>query len=203
MEILTAVRGAWEWLGAAHVEPWNAFLPRPGCPREVPHAFTMKLRRDLTAAELAMLPGVTGVRGVPRQAGADPFDVFCLVKTFMCDAALQQAPILLLPAARAGLPAAAPMSIVPRGPVNKTELLKLASLIEGPSYGLTRAAAYLRSLAHQDATMWEVPELTWLREVSRAPAAALIPGGDEHFPHLPQAPWHLKVRFHRLPWLGD
>ena len=98
--------------------------------------------------------GAAGVAGVAGAAGGphDPHDVFVLVKTFMSDSGLQQAPLLLLPAARARLVVGAPTAILERAPLTEAQrdsLLALAQTLEKPSYRLPRAAEYLRILASE------------------------------------------------------
>jgi len=196
---LQTVRNSRAWLCGAGVATYNAFQKRHHSAAEVPHSFSFKLRCNLTSNERTMAEraGVAGVAG----GAADPHDVFVLVKTFMSDSHLQQAPLLVLPAARARLVAQAPTDILERLPltaVQRHSLLALAQTLEKPSYRLPRAAAYLRYLASEQVSE-RPPDLTWLTRRSHAPAVPLLHTDNPQFHHLPEAPWQLKVRYKRLP----
>lgn len=140
--------------------------------------------------------------GVAVVAGGlvNPHDVFVLVKTFMSDSDLQQAPLLMLPAARACRVARAPDTILERAPLTAAQrhsFLELATTLEKPSYRLAHAAAYLRNLASERVS--ERPQdLTWLTSHSHAPVNPLPRTLNPVFHHLPEAPWQLKVRYRRV-----
>ena len=198
VRILPAVRNAWNWLQVIGVELHNAWVRRSGCAAETPHSFSFKLRRDLSADEASMLARQAGA---VDKAAPDAFDVFCLVKTFMADQRLQQAPVLVLPASCARRVSPAPSFIVPRADMSskrKRELVAFAQVLEKPCYGLHRAAKYLRGLASHPLTYGgdQLPELCWLSRVSQ-PWAPLSFTGNAHFRHLPDVPWELKARFKR------
>ena len=198
IRVLQAVRNAWSWLQVIGVELYNAWVRRSGCAAETPHSFSFKLRRDLSADEVSMLARQAGAAD---RAAPDAFDVFCLVKTFMADQRLQQAPVLVLPASHARRVSPAPSLIVPRADLSdkrKGELLAFARVLEKPCYGLHRAAGYLRGLAAHPLTYGgdQLPELRWLSRVSQ-PWAPLSFTGNAQFQHLPDVPWELKARFKR------
>lgn len=215
VDLLPAVRNAWDWLAPAGVELYNAFVRRKSSGASVPHAFTFKLRKDLNEKEMEMMqrashvpgPGVEGVEGGLRgpASGNDPFDVMALVKTFMSDYHLQQPPILVLPAARACRVAPGPSALVPRAEVTdrrKQELKVFADVLQLPAYNLLDAAAYVRGLMAPRQAISDLPALSWL--VSQAGVPPGVSHTDNgHFAHLPEAPWHLKVRYKRLGnWAG-
>jgi len=205
VELLQTVRDSRTWLSAAGVTTYNAFQKRHHSAAEVPHSFSFKLRCHLTSNEVAMADraGVANVAGVAGVAGGpgDPHDVFVLVKTFMSDSELQQAPLLLLPAARARLVVQEPTIILERAPLTvaqRQSLLALAQTLEKPSYRLPRAAVYLRNLASERVSE-RPPDLAWLTRQSHAPVNPLLRTDNPQFHHLPEAPWQLKVRRRRLP----
>lgn len=193
MEMLEGVRNWKQWSGEMRVTPYHAFMTRNGL--EAPHSFSWKLRRDLTAAELAWLGDAARAAGT-----GGPADVFCLVKNFIKDTHLQQAPVLAVTAGRAALPGPAPAELAPLPDVpeeRRVELRKLADVIQ-QEFGMVEGANYLRRLASRRgwAAHQRVP-LPWLQVASR-PELPLAPTANPHFGHLPAASWDLRVRFSRL-----
>lgn len=196
MEQMTHVVDYEAWLSAAGVEAYNAFVPRPGSRTEVPHVFTFKLRRDLTGEELIMLQrqGVRGVGDVRQN------DVIVLVKTFMSDTALQQAPMCFLPEHRAARVAGVPQACLPTVPPTEEQRdmwLRLAAELDKSSYGLHRAAAFLRRLARPPVAPLNMTDFTWLRQVLPHPHQPLV-GPPPVNQHLPEPPWQLRVRYKRI-----
>jgi hypothetical protein len=103
---LGAVRDFKSWLEPLGCHLFNSFGTRDGI--EAPHSFAFKMRQDLSQSD--RWRGVPGVRGVRE----DPRDVFCCVKTYMRDHALQQEPVLTIVASRARCPGKAPLNTCPR-----------------------------------------------------------------------------------------
>ena len=98
---LGAVRDFKSWLEPLGCHLFNSFGTRGGI--EAPHSFAFKMRQDLSLSDRRRgVPGVPGVR-------EDPSDVFCCVKTYMRDQALQQEPVLTIVANRAKCPGKAPL----------------------------------------------------------------------------------------------
>lgn len=199
MDCVYGVRNAWSWLDDSCVELYNAFCRRHNSAAEVPHVFSFKLRCDLSVDEQRMVAadaaGVAGVVG----AGS-PNDVFCLVKTFMADARLQQVPLLVLPADRAQRVRATPNMVAPRHSMSNKrahDLSAFARVLEQPAYNLTDAAAYMRRLvAAAPVSTDDLPPLSWLgKAASRSQGVAGAPAPQ---PALLAIPWNLKVRFKRL-----
>ena len=102
--------------------------------------------------------------------------MFVLVKTFMRDFHLQQAPLMLFPTHKARRLAQSTADVLARAPMSEAQrqmLLALAQTLEKPSYRLPRAAAYLRGLAGQQ--VHERPsDVTWLSSQSEAPLRPLL-----------------------------
>ena len=203
VEVIHAVRDAWSWLDNACVEMHNGFCKRRASAAEVPHHFSFRLRRDLSGDETRMAAAAAiAARGLGvAGGGAESLDdVFCLVKTFMADAHLQQAPLLVLPAARAQRVQATPNQVVQRHRLTERrarELTLFAQVLEQPTYNLTEAAAYMRSLVSPaPVRLDELPPLTWLERSSRR--GPELGGVHAVPPALPEIPWNLKVRFKRL-----
>jgi hypothetical protein len=203
VECLNGVRDAWSWLDDACVELYNGFCKRHASAAEVPHSFSFRLRCDLSGDELRMAAAAAIAAGAAGVAGGvaaeSPNDVFCLVKTFMADARLQQAPLLVLPAARAQRVRATPNMVVKRHNLSERrarELASFARVLEQPAYNLRAAAAYMRHLvAPAPVCVDELPPLTWLERSSRR---EYFGGAHAPPPALREIPWNLKVRFKRL-----
>ena len=197
VERLRGIRSAWDWLSHAGIELLNAFKRRPGIDRDVPHSFSFKLRRDLSSDEERMV-AACGDRCC-RADPAHPDDVFCLVKTFMADAQLQQSPVLVLPASRSQRVPATPRTVT-RRPISEDRargLVVLARTLEKPAYGLARAASYLRQLAaNHPVQLEDLPALSWL--AARAAPQPLVDRQALPLAVLPQTPWNLQVRFKHL-----
>ena len=196
VELVTGIRFFWEWLAPARVDLFNAFLLRHGA--EVPHSFMFKLRRDLSDDEQRMV--VAANARCQSDGPPLPDDVFCLVKTYMADTRLQQAPLLVLPRSRAARIRQVPRAVVPRAPLHEKrakELLNFARALASPIYGLREAAAYVQGLlAPSCVGIDDLPRLHWL-EADPPPLGLGNPRGGETAA-LPKVPWNLKVRFKGL-----
>ena len=199
VELYTHVVNYEKWLATAGVEAYNAFVPRHNSKVEVPHSFSFKLRQDLTGEELHLLERASWAARNPR-VPQNPHDVFVLVKTFMSDLALQQAPELFLPVARAarvqGVPNRCLDKVLPTE--DKVDMwLRLAQELEKPSYDLQRAVAFLRRLARPPADPVSMTDMTWLGAL--ATPLQVLPGGQNPlYQHLPELPWQLRVRYKRI-----
>ncbi len=200
VELVHGMRSTWEWLEPAQVELFNAFLPRQG--GQVPHSFMFKLRRDLSDDEQRMVVASDArfPMGDPARGEPTPDNVFCLVKTHMADAHLQQAPLMVLPRSRAVRVRQVPRTVVPRAALHEKrakELLSFARALETPTYGLRDAAAYIRGLVTPPCVgIDDLPRLQWL-ESPAAPFGLANPQGGGPVA-LPSVPWNLRVRFKRL-----
>ena len=197
VERLCGVRDAWEWLACAGVELFNAFARRHGVDKDVPHSFTFKLRRELSADEDRTV-AANWERRLPGVA-PHPDDVLCLIKTFMADSHLQQSPLLVLPATRCQRIPATPQVVVTHAISQERarELLVIARILEKPAYGMTRAAAYIRELAaNRPVRLEQFPALPWLS--ARVGPRPLVDGQARPPAVLPQTPWNLQARFKRL-----
>ncbi|CAE7241926.1 unnamed protein product [Symbiodinium natans] len=151
-ELVTHCRHFKAWLAEMSVHPHNCWVRRQGIMS--PHSFTFKLRMDLTPKEQQLLQQDPTDRGWR----AHPFDVFCIVKTFMASQAPNGPPVLLIPESRfqrittlaptATCPASEAMSVN-----RKRQLRQFADELEcltaewGPEHSMFRAAQELRILA--------------------------------------------------------
>lgn len=186
-----AVRDFGSWLQPMGVTLFNAFGNRDGV--EAPHSFTFKLRSDLSAREAVQ---------VSRRAGVEshPGDVMCCVKQYMHDLDLQQPPVLVIPTERLGrVQGAAPVAVHPRNEFSADQCrnyLKLATLLETPTYGLANAALRLRELA-TGVIVGELARLEWLESFSMV-AEDPVAIGNPFFGHLPRSTWRLQAKFSRL-----
>jgi len=191
VETLQAVRDWRLWLEATGVHPYNAWMTRQG--KEAPHSFTWKLRRDLTVSERSLL-----AHKVLNGPYAHPGDVFCLVKNFIKDTALQQPPVLVMPRDRLNRLAPFPDRLDKLPEVSaerRAELRKLAGAVRAE---MPRSAAYLESLANRQSMFAaDLKPLTWLPQASE-PELPLEPTRNPAFPNLPETSWELKVRFSRM-----
>ena len=192
VEDLTHIRDFALWLRPLRIELYGAFGTRHGI--EAPHAFTYKVRRDLTKAERNMIPNSA------RGFHGDEADVFACVKTYMHSTALQQPPLMVLPLDR--LRAAHDVGPVPEflvpgaeSPERAKELRELAVLLRGAVYNMPLAADALALLADGPPGPPQLPPTPWLAEECDNRFSRLIASQNELFPHLPDTSWHLLVRF--------
>ena len=92
-ERFPAIRNFWSWLAPCGTSLENCFATRDGI--ETPHSFSFKLRRNLSAADVAA--GEADVQTSRAwRAGGDPGDVMCCVKAFMSSTELMQGPVCVL-----------------------------------------------------------------------------------------------------------
>ena len=193
VETIEHVRDFGKWLAPLRIDLYNAFMNRHGI--EAPHAFTYKMRRDLTWSEKVMMPPMYAYNE------GEECDIFCCVKTYMRDRRLQQHPLRVLPASRcraAGM-VASPTTMVPRHEFPEkyiTQLRELAAILRSQVYALHRGADGLDKLADGPGVP-VFPSAIWLEMPAWDPRAPIVPSGNELFPHLPDSSWHLMVRFKR------
>ena len=134
-----------------------------------------------------------------HRAHGDECDVFGCVKTYMHDSRLQQAPVLVLPAERvrsSGV-TGSPTTMLPREPLNddaQKKLRDLAAALRQTMYDLQRGADALDALAAGPPAP-VFPPSPWLESPILDPRQLIVQSGNELFPHLPDASWHLMVRF--------
>lgn len=196
--VLTGVRDFATWLQPLGVELKGAFASRKirrgvGDTIWSPHSFTYKKWEDMQQCEKSMLSSV-----------AQPQDVFCLVKAYMHDQNLLQAPLLVLPAARVPLLAdPAPTTLCPREalqPARKEQLLAFADLLEKPEFHYLEAAKYMRYLANQEpGRATSLLRLQWLHSLRReAHVSAIEVSGNPYYAHLPDIPWRLLASFQAM-----
>lgn len=193
VETIVNVRDFGTWLAPLRIDLYNAFGTRLGI--EAPHAFTYKMRRDLTWSEQAMMPPTYAY------SKGEECDIFCCVKTYMRDRRLQQHPLCVLPASRcraAGM-LASPTTMLPRLVFKEkfiTQLRELAAILRSEVYALHRGADALDELADGPGVP-AFPSAIWLETPAWDPRAPIVPSGNELFPHLPDSSWNLMVRFRR------
>lgn len=182
------------WLDGMGVRIHNAFVTRNG--REASHAFTYKVRSDLTAAEVSNIPRKRK-RFVEHQE-----DVFAVVKGRM-HMTKTQPPVLAVPHCLVAL-------IDGKQPRNmkaardmpdarKKELIKLADRLDsnsGERYE-NAAKAICERLEHH-APAVQAPKLEYLSSspCARAPVAST---SNQYYEHLPDTAWRLLASFRRNP----
>ena len=132
----------------------------------------------------------------------NPADTFCLVKTYMHDAQLQQPPLMVLPAEfRTRVTTYHPATLRPRTALTRIEvdnLQKMVRLLSRPITFYPRAVEYFRTLlSFTDNQAVQMPVLTWLQRDRPPPTPVQIPTGNEHYDHLPQTSWRMTVK---LKW---
>lgn len=191
--VLEHIRDFGRWLQPLGVELYNAFMTRHGV--ESPHAFTYKLRRDLTGAERRLLQA--------SERHGDDQDVLGCVKTYMHSSSLQQAPLLVLPAARRRaaqsemLPHPTRMMVLePLKDARRKELRELAAVLRTDTYRMSAGADALDALAAGPPAE-QFPPTLWLCNEGMGSTEAMCHTGNELFPHLPDLSWNLLVRFKR------
>ena len=123
-----------------------------------------KKGRDLNTSERAWL-GASGRQGVALgelRSLRESEDVYCCVKTYMCDTSLQQALVLVLPGGCHERLVDEPRKVCARHPMGKPKIdnyTKLEAKLR--DYGMQRAADALHALMH-DRT-YSLPAPRWLR----------------------------------------
>ena len=182
------------WLGAMGVTLHNAFVTRRGI--EASHAFTYKLRSDLSTTE---------VNNIPRKRkrfDEHQEDVFAIVKGRM-HMTKTQPPVLAVPhCLLASMPGKEPRDIKSARDMpaaRKKELLKLAENLDSPSgERYEKAAAAIRERLEADAPAEQAPKFEFL---SQQPGARmpLTHTSNQYYEHLPDTAWRLLASFRRSP----
>jgi hypothetical protein len=202
VERLTAIRDYQAWSAPVGTKLYNAFGTRGGI--EAPHSFALKRRQDLTQAEWRVhaedelsleaqlrAPGAPGAPGVPGAPG--DLDIYCCVKTYMRDTALQQAPLLTICVAEVGPWEPKPTVVLRVKPwTGKTMdmLLSLADLCQH-EFHMPKAALALHHLAVD--REYNLPAQNWL-DVTLPDQRGPADSGNPYFPHLPASSWRLLAR---------
>jgi hypothetical protein len=190
---LTGIRDFSAWLQPLGVKLSGAFASRKkrGGQETIwsPHSFSYKQWRDMLATEKSKTSG----EGKPE-------DVFCLVKSYMHDQELLQAPLLVLPADRARLLVdPAPTKLCSREVLlaaRKDQLLAFAALLEKSEFHYLEAAKYMRQLVSQEpGRVMSLLRLQWLHSARERAVAPLPVSGNPYFQHLPDIPWRLLATF--------
>ena len=188
---LSAVRDYCRWLHPIHLTLYNGFACRGGI--ETAHSFSYKPQALLSAQECDQFPGGPDL----RQSHGNTMDVYCVVKAYVRDIALNQAPLLVLrPADAQRVQGRVPCNIVPLRPLSTERvetLLSLAGALELPGQELPRAVAAIKDLVHS--TAYALMDLPWLEQ----PRQVHVPEGEAVgaspvFPHLPRLTWPLLIR---------
>ena len=191
VEQLTHIRDFAHWLKPIDITLYNTWVSREGI--DASHAFTYKLRQDLTAGEKKLMDS--------RQRGfhGDDSDVFAIVKPYMHTAAIKK-PVLVLPKDRADrITDRCPGVLVEEDEISterRDEILSLADVLEQQQYNLKEAAKALRAMIFEPPPPIVCPA-PWLSQDEAAPVAVLPDTGNHMFPHLPDTSWDLLARFHR------
>lgn len=181
---LTAVRNFANWLWPLGLTLDKAFMTRQGI--EAPHSFAFKMGANLTVEEKASVPASPAVPAVQADA------VYCNVKAYMRDLALQQPPVLCIPAGRSSRVTAISRSpqdlVLPRVMTRETMsgCLQLANLLRDE---LPRAAAALRDFVYSRHA--EIPPFPWLETYQQSGVVNARQARNVHFPHLPAVLWKL------------
>ena len=186
---LDAIRDFNGFLAPIGITPHNAFVSREGM--AAPHAFSFKLRQDLSRREAGMLSG--------RGTRAEPQDVLCVYKTWMHSREIK-AHVLVLPLCRAqAVIARTPTNFVLQTPLDnkrKQELTNFAEVLRRSQYSLLEAADAVDKLT-QEPPAYTLPLTPWFERDSTAPTAVLQDTGSELFAHLPDTSWDLLATYHR------
>ena len=191
MEQLFHIRDFAGWLDPIDITLYNTWVSREGI--DASHAFTYKLRQDLTARERGLMDR--------RQRGflGNDADVFAIVKPYMHTAAIKR-PVLVLPNDRAArITDRCPGVLVEEEAVSaekREEYLSWAAVLEQEQYNLTEGAKALRVAVLEPAPPIVCPA-PWLAQDEAVRQAVLPDTGNHMFPHLPDTSWDLLARFHR------
>lgn len=203
--IVSHLRDFVMWLSTLRSIPHNCFQSRAGIPS--PHAFTFKLRMDLTPAEKRSVEDeIAAANGGRRRRHQDrwevsDFDVFCIYKSRMSSEAAEPPVLMIHDKSFQDLPMAPAGSILePLGEKRRAHLLELADCLEGLTkdwqQGLYRASQELRIFANGRRP--EPSEDNYL-ETMAAEAAGQRPPIQIHdkpfYPHLPDITWRMLVKF--------
>lgn len=182
------------WVKPMGVSLDGCFATRNGT--ETPHAFSFKLRQDLSLRDRAEQIEDVRVSRRRRNAGEpSPLDVMCCIKTYMRDTLLQQSPELSIPHGRIErLRSPWPTEVTPMHPLSDVQIesyLKLSHACQN-QLSCPAAAKALHELVNKRQYSLAVGD--WFAEESQ-PRHAERDTGHPHFPHLPAASWRLHASF--------
>ena len=190
-ESVSFVRDFEAWLRPLGITLYNTMRGRDD--RPTAHAFSMKIRTDLSPREVIAL-------GRPRRRGFpdNPEDVFVVCKGRMH---MTQAhpPVLALPhATLASMGATAPQGMLPRNPFDESQRKNLTELVDlmrrmPQSYPL--AASRIEKILGGDLGAQPGP-LLWLQTPAPPRAVAQVTR-NAYYEHLPDNSWNLLARFRR------
>lgn len=190
-EVVQGERDWKSWMAPLGAHLSKAFGVRKGL--WAPHSFSFKLRQDLLTHERAEV--------VDEERRGHDTDVFCLVKTYIHDAKLQQAPLLVIPHKFCNrLTGHYPSTLKPRWHMSKQKqenYEKLAPLLRRPITYYPRAADYIDVLLNSADREVSMPRLSWLQRALLPRAPVTVPTGNEVYEHLPQTAWKLEAQ---LTW---
>ena len=191
-EVVTAIRDFATWLAPLGICFDQAFGTRNGI--EAPHSFFFKKRCDLNAVEKEWLTRQESRGQGSTSASRNPSDVFCMVKNYMRDTDLQQAPEQCLDHSTLRVVrTAGPPEVVQKGALSAaaiTSYLKLADFCDR-ELGLKRASQALRDLVH--VRQYHIPRAGWLEEPGQHAREMPQPEGNPYYNHLPKPSWKLRV----------
>ena len=179
------------WLEPLGITLYNAMMPRDG--RPTPHAFTIKIRTDLSQREVQAL-------GRPRRRGFPdhPEDVFIVCKGRMHMTEIHP-PVLALPhACLAGMLTTSPQAMLPRNDLEEKEQhqrKELACLLRRMPQPYIRAAARIEKSLCGEFGMEPGP-LLWLQAMAM-PRTEVHLSRHGYYEHLPDNSWNLLARFRR------
>ena len=197
VEDLTAIRDFAGWLAPIGITLHNAWVTREHI--YAGHAFSYKLRQDLAPSEERALRDSNCRRDVGE---GHPHDVYVVSKTWM-HSTESKAPLLCLPVNRRSLVVeAAPRTIMypnPLTPAEVNNLHRLANLLRGRQYGLSRGADALDAFVAFEADQgYVLPSKLWLVDNGVRPLVMVKNTGSTLFAHLPDTSWDLLATFHRV-----
>jgi hypothetical protein len=193
-EMLPTIRDFTTWLKPCKVSLEGCFGNRFGI--ETPHAFSFKLRQDLSLADLAVM-AEGPVPKSRRHREPQGCDVMCCVKAYMRSATLQQPPVTVLSQERANwVLGRSPVGVVEKHPLSDVQIesyMKLAAACES-KLDMPEAANALRQLVTQ--REYPLPSDNWLRQEA---AWRPVEPDTAHpfFPHLPESTWRLTAHFRK------
>jgi len=191
VESVAFVRDFTAWLDPLGITLYNSMMPRDG--RPTAHAFSMKIRADLSPREIKAL-------GRPRRRGFpdNPEDVFIVCKGRMHMTETHR-PILALPhVTLAGVQTTSPQMMLPRNPFEQSQRNKLEELVgvlRRMPKPYPRAAARIEKILGGDLGAEPGP-LMWLQ--AHAPPRAVVQvTTNAYYEHLPDNSWNLLAKFRR------
>ena len=183
------------WLGSMGIQLHNAFVSRNG--REASHAFTYKVRSDLTVAQMRDIP-----RRRRRRFEEHEEDVFALVKGRM-HMVKTQPPVLAIPhCLLSNVQGLQPLREKAAREIptdRRKELEKLATrLTTDSAEKYPNAAREIRKRLAGAAADEEAPSFECLTEPVRA-REHVAQTSNAYYEHLPDTAWRLLASFRRTP----